>query len=105
MRKQDLVDDIWVKIRMGNGKQTRLPATKSQTTKLVAAVFNTVAEALAHGESVSLPGFGKFQIKQYPKGSEVFSPWKKTKVPRRPDRLRTVKFRPFGALVRQLNQH
>ncbi len=38
--------------------------TKAAAKKLVDAVFETIADAAAAGEEVSLAGFGKFKVKQ-----------------------------------------
>ena len=104
MRKQELVDDVWVKIHMESDKRAKLRLSKSQTATAVDAVFTALADALTNGQAIAIPGFGKFQIKQHAADSQVFSPWKKGKITRRPDRLRTVKFKPSSALVKQVNQ-
>ena len=38
--------------------------TKKDSAKAVDAVFNTVTEALAAGEKVTLVGFGSFEVRQ-----------------------------------------
>lgn len=38
--------------------------TKADAKKLVDAVFAGIANAAAKGEEVSLPGFGKFKVKE-----------------------------------------
>lgn len=40
--------------------------TKTQTKGLIDAVFTTIADAAAKGEEVSIPGFGKFKVKDTP---------------------------------------
>jgi DNA-binding protein HU-beta len=40
--------------------------TKAQCKELVDGVFKAIADALAAGEEVSLPGFGKFKVKATP---------------------------------------
>lgn len=39
-------------------------ATKKESEKAVAAVFDAITEALANGEKVQISGFGAFDIKQ-----------------------------------------
>nr|WP_047166101.1 HU family DNA-binding protein [Sphingomonas sp. Y57] len=39
---------------------------KTEAKKIVDAVFATIADAAAKGEEVSLPGFGKFKVKDSP---------------------------------------
>jgi len=50
--------DLAEKIGAANG------LTKAEAKKLVDAVFTTIADAAAAGEEISLPGFGKFKVKQ-----------------------------------------
>ena len=38
--------------------------TKTDAKKLVDAVFASIADAAAKGDEVSLPGFGKFKVKE-----------------------------------------
>lgn len=38
--------------------------TKTEAKKLVDAVFASIADAAAQGEEISLPGFGKFKVKE-----------------------------------------
>lgn len=40
--------------------------TKTDARKLVDAVFAGIGEAAAKGEEISLPGFGKFKVKENP---------------------------------------
>jgi nucleoid DNA-binding protein len=40
--------------------------TKAAAKKLVDGVFATIASAAAKGEEISLPGFGKFTVKERP---------------------------------------
>lgn len=40
--------------------------TKSDAKQVVDAVFAAIADAAAKGEEVSLPGFGKFKVKDSP---------------------------------------
>jgi DNA-binding protein HU-beta len=39
---------------------------KTEARKLVDTVFTTIVEAAAKGEEISLPGFGKFKVKDSP---------------------------------------
>jgi DNA-binding protein HU-beta len=56
MRKQELVKSVAAKINQ----------SESQTTQLVNAVFDTIQEALAQGEEVSISGFGSFRVVDRP---------------------------------------
>jgi len=56
MNSADLAD----KLAADNG------LTKVEAKKLVESVFATIADAAAAGEEISLPGFGKFKIKESP---------------------------------------
>ncbi|RJF85954.1 HU family DNA-binding protein [Sphingomonas cavernae] len=40
--------------------------TKADAKKIVDGVFGAIAEAAAKGEEISLPGFGKFKVKDSP---------------------------------------
>jgi DNA-binding protein HU-beta len=40
--------------------------TKADAKKIVDGVFAAIADAAAKGEEVSLPGFGKFKVKDSP---------------------------------------
>jgi DNA-binding protein HU-beta len=40
--------------------------TKAQAKKLVDGLFDAVRDALAGGEEVNLPGFGKFKVQDKP---------------------------------------
>jgi DNA-binding protein HU-beta len=39
-------------------------ATQKQAGEFVDAIFDAIAEALANGESVNIPGFGKFEVRK-----------------------------------------
>ncbi len=54
MNSADLVEKI----------ATAHDLTKADAKKLVDAVFGLIAEAAAKGEEISLPGFGKFKVKE-----------------------------------------
>jgi len=56
MNAADLVDKI--------AADTSL--TKANAKKVVDSVFGAIATAAAAGEEVSLPGFGKFKVKDSP---------------------------------------
>jgi DNA-binding protein HU-beta len=56
MRKQDLVKSVAGKVNQ----------SESQTTQLVNAVFDTIEEALARGEDVTISGFGSFRVVDRP---------------------------------------
>lgn len=108
MHHRDFVDRVWVKIRMEKGVRrihtaTRLPVSKQQTSELIKSIFETLSETLESGQIVLIPGFGKFSLKQYPKGSLVTHPKTREKVPRRPDRMRTVRFKPSSVLLNTVN--
>ena len=53
MTKQDLVNEV---VEVG--------ITKKQATDAVNAIFDTIKDALAQGEKVSLVGFGSFSVKK-----------------------------------------
>ena len=40
--------------------------TKADAKKIVDGVFAAIAEAAAKGDEVSIPGFGKFKVKDVP---------------------------------------
>ncbi|MBB5685024.1 HU family DNA-binding protein [Sphingobium boeckii] len=40
--------------------------TKADAKKIVDAVFVAIADAAANGDEISLPGFGKFKVKNNP---------------------------------------
>ncbi|MFH0825625.1 MAG: HU family DNA-binding protein [Pseudomonadota bacterium] len=52
MTKAELVDKL-----AKNGS-----TTKKQAAEALAMVFSTIAEELAHGEKISVPGFGSFSV-------------------------------------------
>lgn len=39
-------------------------STQKQAGEFVDAIFDAIAEALANGESVNIPGFGKFEVRK-----------------------------------------
>ena len=53
MTKTELISAVALKAEL----------TKKDSEKAVAAVFDTITEALVAGDSVSLVGFGKFEVK------------------------------------------
>ena len=53
MTKQDLVNEV-----------AEVGITKKQASDAVNAVFDTIKDALAKGEKVSLVGFGSFSVKK-----------------------------------------
>ncbi len=108
MRHRDFVERIWVKIRMEKEVRrihtaTKLPVSKEQTFQLVRAIFETLAETLEDGHVVHIPGFGKFSIKRHPDGTMVFHPRTRERVPRRPDRMKGVRFKPSRTLLNAVN--
>lgn len=54
------VNEIAEKIAAGNG------LTKVQAKSIVDGVFKAIADAAASGGETSLPGFGKFKVKEAP---------------------------------------
>lgn len=42
------------------------PVTKVDAERLVGVVFSAIADALARGEPVTIPGFGKFAVRSRP---------------------------------------
>jgi len=109
MRHGDFIERVWVKIRMEKGVRrihtaTKLPVSKEQTGHLVRAIFETVAESLESGQSVSIPGFGKFLVRCYPDGSFIIHPRTRERVPRRPDRMKAVRFKSATALLDTVNR-
>lgn len=108
MHHRDFVERVWVKIRMEKGVRriytaTKLPVSKEQTSHLIRAIFETVAETLESGQSVHIPGFGKFSIKRHPDGSLIFHPQTKERIPRRPERMKAVRFRASTSLLDSVN--
>ena len=53
MTKTELISAVALKAEL----------TKKDSEKAVAAVFDAITEALVAGDSVSLVGFGKFEVK------------------------------------------
>jgi len=53
MTKQDLVNEV-----------AEVGITKKQAADAVNAIFDTIKDALAEGEKVSLVGFGSFSVKK-----------------------------------------
>lgn len=53
MTKQDLVNEV-----------AEVGITKKQAADAVNAIFDTIKDALAKGEKVSLVGFGSFSVKK-----------------------------------------
>lgn len=108
MRHQDFVERVWIKIRMEKGVRrihtaTKLPVSRKQTYYLIRTIFEAIAETLENGQTVHIPGFGKFTVKRHADGSFVFNPKKKVRIPRRADRMKTVKFRPSRTLLNVTN--
>ncbi len=52
------IDDIAAKVAEENG------LTKAQAKSAVEAVFKAVTDAAIAGEETSIPGFGKFKVKE-----------------------------------------
>ena len=48
------------KTELASSVATRISATRATADSVVGAVFATIAEALARGETVSIAGFGTF---------------------------------------------
>lgn len=83
--------------------RSKLLITKTQAALLMKSIFTTIAEALERGEPVSIARFGKFFVRKLPAGTKIVHPRTKEIVHRRPDRLRTVRFRPSRALLDRVN--
>lgn len=108
MRHRDFVERVWVKIRMEKGVRrihtvTKLPVSKEQTSHLVRAIFEALTETLESGQNVMIPGFGKFTLKRYPDGSLVLHPKTRERVPRRAERMKSVRFKPSTSLLDNVN--
>lgn len=108
MRHRDFVERVWVKIRMEKGVRrihtvTKLPVSKEQTRHLVRAMFETLTEILENGHTVLIPGFGKFIVKRYPDGSLILHPKTRERIPRRPERMKSVRFKPSTSLLDNVN--
>ena len=54
------------KTELASSVATRASVTKATADSAVAAVFATIAEALARGEKVSIAGFGTFATRSRP---------------------------------------
>ncbi len=108
MRHRDFVERVWVKIRMEKGVRrihtaTRLPVSKEQTGHLIRAMFETLTEVLKNGQPVLIPGFGKFTVKRFPDGSMIQHPRTKERIPRRSERMKSVRFKPSASLLDNVN--
>jgi DNA-binding protein HU-beta len=55
MKKAQIVEFVSVSL---NNK-----FTKAEATTAVDAVFDAILEAMMHGDSVQIPGFGKFEVR------------------------------------------
>lgn len=107
MNKKDLVEDFWVRVRMNgrSAKSRRRPhISRPQADAILNAVFQTIGEALERGEEVPIPRFGKFSIKKFEDGATVINPLTRERVARRPDQMRTIRFKPSQVMVRRVNQ-
>lgn len=106
MNKKDLVESFWVAFRMGSRSDTsrRLPITRTQAGVIVdTTVLTTISEALESGQEVRIPRFGGFTIKRYPEGAMVVDMKSGQKIPRPPNRMKTVRFKPSRQLVERVN--
>lgn len=108
MRHRDFVERVWVKIRMEKGVRrihtaTKLPVSKEQTKHLVRAIFEELARVLASGQTVSIPGFGKFSVKRHAAGTMVYHPKTRERIPRRCDRMKSVRFKSSATLLDNVN--
>jgi len=48
------------------GVATSTGSSEADAKKAITAIFNQIADAAAKGEEVSIPGFGKFAVKDRP---------------------------------------
>ncbi len=104
MTKQELVEKFWGTYRMLEGPRSRrAPISRTQAGAIVDTVLDTVRETLEGGEDIVIPRFGKFFVKQHPEGSMVMDIKSKAKIPRPPDRMKTVRFKPSRQLVERVN--
>ena len=108
MRHNVFVEGVWVKIRMEKGVRrihtaTKLPVSKEQTKHLVRAIFEELAEVLVSGQTVNIPGFGKFSVKRHASGSMVCHPKTRERIPRRSDRMKSVRFKSSATLLDNVN--
>lgn len=108
MNHRDFVERVWVTIRMEKGVRrihtaTKLPVSKQQTAELVKTIFTELAAVLESGQEITIPGFGKFSIKRHADGSLIYDPRQKVKVPRRPDRMKSIRFKPSSVLLTTVN--
>lgn len=109
MTKKELVENVWVTVRMEKGiresrTHRKLPITRTQTRVIVDTVLSNIGEALERGEEITLPRFGRFYVKVHPEGSMVMDISTGKKVPRSPDRMRTLRFKPSHTIVERINQ-
>ena len=51
---------------LAKGVATSTGSSETDAKKAITAVFEAIADAAAKGEEVSVPGFGKFAIKDLP---------------------------------------
>lgn len=51
---------------LAKGVATSTGSNEADTKKTITAVFDQIADAAAKGEEVSIPGFGKFAVKDRP---------------------------------------
>ncbi len=51
---------------LAKGVAAATETNEAAAKKAIAAVFDQIAEAVARGEEISLPGFGKFSVKDRP---------------------------------------
>lgn len=108
IKKRDLLESIWVRVRMGEtitdaDTGRKIQVTKRQVDTLMSAVVEGIAQALECGEDVAIPGLGIFFVKQYPRGSRIRDVRTGEMRPRRADRMRTVRFKPALRLKERVN--
>lgn len=104
MTKQELAEEFWSAYRMLAGPRSRrAPISRTQARAIVDTVLGTVSEVLESGEAIVIPRFGKFFVKHHPEGSMVMDIRTKMKIPRPPDRMKTVRFKPSRQLVERVN--
>lgn len=51
---------------LAKGVATSTGSSEADAKKAITAVFNQIADAAAEGDEVSIPGFGKFTVKDRP---------------------------------------
>lgn len=108
MHKKDLLDSVWVKIRMGKqitdvDTGCKIAVSKQQVGTLVDAVIESIVQGLECGDTVAIPGLGIFTTKQYPEGSLVRDVRTGEMRPRRADRMRAIRFKPSSTLKERVN--